>query len=55
MSPQFGKDLPVGAIYFCSKNGWNSEEMFLLWLQPDDDPVLLILDNHSSYASSQNL
>jgi hypothetical protein len=48
MSPQFGKGLPVAAIYSCSKNGWNNGGLSFLWLQPDHDPVLLILDNHAN-------
>ncbi|XP_049944183.1 uncharacterized protein LOC126425255 [Schistocerca serialis cubense] len=48
---------PVGTIYGCSVNGWSNESLFFEWIQhfqnnvksTIDDPVLLILDNHSSH------
>ncbi|XP_011859227.1 PREDICTED: uncharacterized protein LOC105556736 [Vollenhovia emeryi] len=59
MSPQLQKNGPIGAIYACSKNGWTNKELYLDWLRhfkshvkpTREDPVLLILDNHSSHIS----
>lgn len=53
------KNGPIGALYKCSKNGWINSELFLQWLghfqrhaKPTvTDPVLLVLDNHSSHIS----
>lgn len=53
------KNGPVGALYRCSKNGWTNSELFLDWLshmakhaKPTvSDPILLVLDNHSSHIS----
>ncbi|XP_024873488.1 uncharacterized protein LOC112455662 [Temnothorax curvispinosus] len=50
---------PIGALYGCSKNGWTNEVLFCQWLEhfvkhvkpTADDPVLLILDYHSSHVS----
>lgn len=50
---------PAGATYSCSKSGWTNVEIHLQWLQyfqsqvksTENDPVLLILDNHSSHIS----
>ena len=52
---------PPGAIYKCSHNGWSNEELFLEWLEhfqkdvksSEEDPVLLLMDNHGSYISLQ--
>ncbi|XP_071555743.1 uncharacterized protein [Temnothorax nylanderi] len=51
---------PIGAIYGCSKNGLTNEVLFCQWLEhfvkhvkpTADDPVLLILDYHSSQVST---
>lgn len=59
MSPQLEKGGPAGAIYKCSHNGWSNEELFLDWLKhfkdnakpTEEDPVLLIMDNHGSHIS----
>ncbi|XP_030766209.1 uncharacterized protein LOC115890186 [Sitophilus oryzae] len=50
---------PVGAIYECSTKGWMNEELFLTWVKhfkkhsaaSKENPVLLLLDNHSSHCS----
>lgn len=50
---------PPGSIYRCNKSGWMTEELFLEWLKhfktavhaSNEDPVLLVLDNHSSHTS----
>lgn len=50
---------PPGAIYRCSDNGWITEDLFIEWLKhfedcvkiSKEDPVLLLLDNHSSHCS----
>ncbi|CAK1583568.1 unnamed protein product [Parnassius mnemosyne] len=52
-------DGPREAVYRCSKNGWINEELFVEWLKHftkyakplESDPVLLLLDNHSSHIS----
>lgn len=59
MSTQLQRNGPVGAVYTCSSNGWSNEEIFLQWLAhfkthahpTESEPVLLILDNHSSHVS----
>lgn len=59
ISDQLKKGGPIGAVYGCSKNGWSNEELFLEWLKhlanytkpSSQDPILLILDNHSSHIS----
>lgn len=61
MTPTLQKNGPVGAIYKCSKNGWINGELYHDWLHhfvkhvkpTADDPVLLVLDNHSSHISIQ--
>ncbi|XP_052739730.1 uncharacterized protein LOC112049361 [Bicyclus anynana] len=58
-SPALENDGPRGAIYRCSKNGWINEELFVAWLKhfanftkpSENEPILLILDNHSSHIS----
>lgn len=53
------KNGPMGALYRCSKNGWTNSELFLDWLShmakhskpTATDPILLVLDNHSSHIS----
>lgn len=53
------KNGPIGASYKCSKNGWVNAEIFVQWLNhfqkyakaTVNDPVLMILDNHSSHIS----
>lgn len=59
MNPLLTRDGPIGAIYKCSKNGWINEELFFDWVKhfhqhvkaSQEDPVLLILDNHGSHIS----
>ncbi|XP_047108578.1 uncharacterized protein LOC124777278 [Schistocerca piceifrons] len=59
MSNLLSKGGPVGAMYGCSVNGWSNESLFFELIQhiqnnvksTIDDPVLLILDNHSSHVS----
>lgn len=59
MSPHLERNGPAGAVYTCTKNGWSNEEVFMMWLKhfqakvssTIDNPVLLILDNHSSHIS----
>lgn len=59
MSPLLGRNGPIGAVYLCSKNGWSNSDIFLQWLShfknhvhpTENDPVLLVLDNHSSHIS----
>ncbi|XP_018372741.1 PREDICTED: tigger transposable element-derived protein 6-like [Trachymyrmex cornetzi] len=59
MNTQLQKNGPIGAIYACSKNGWINKGLYLDWLhhfksyvKPTcEDPVLLIIDNHTSYIS----
>lgn len=59
MKEGLAKNGPTGAIYRCSPSGWITEELFLEWLQhfatftkaSVDDPVLLVLDNHSTHSS----
>lgn len=61
MNPTLQKNGPVGALYSCSKNGWINGELYFDWLKhfakhgkpTADDPVLLVLDNHSSHISIQ--
>lgn len=57
-SPALEYDGPRGAIYRCSKNGWINENLFTDWLKhfagftkpSQNEPILLILDNHSSLS-----
>lgn len=59
MMPVLEKNGPPGSIYKCTKSGWMTEDMFFIWIQhfanihkpTNDDPILLILDNHSSHSS----
>lgn len=59
MTPALEKHGPLGAIYSCSDTGWSNEVLFLEWLhhfaksvKPSvEDPVLIIMDNHSSHIS----
>lgn len=59
LTPLLEKDGPTGALYKCSDNGWINEHLFLEWLShfkqhtkpSEDEPVLLILDNHASHIS----
>lgn len=59
MSSTLTKNGPANAIYSCSKSGWSNDVLFYQWLQhfksivkPSiQDPVLLIMDNHSSHIS----
>lgn len=59
MTSQLQKNGPIGAIYACSKNGWTNKKLYLDWLHhfkrqikpTQEDPVLLILDNHVSHIS----
>lgn len=59
LTPLLERGGPAGAIYRCSKNGWSNEDLFLEWLKhfstfakpSEDDPVLLVLDNHGSHIA----
>lgn len=59
MTPTLEKDGLAGAIYKCSDSGWINEDLFLEWLghfnnhakPSENEPVLLILDNHASHIS----
>ncbi|CAH1997229.1 unnamed protein product [Acanthoscelides obtectus] len=59
MHPSLEQGGPNGSSYRCNKSGWMTEELFYAWLvhfaehtKPSlEDPVLLILDNHSSHIS----
>lgn len=59
MTDTLAKNGPVGAVYSCSPTGWSNEELFLDWIKhfhksekPSiEDPVLIIMDNHSSHIS----
>lgn len=59
MSPLLGKNGPPGSIYHCSKSGWITEELFMIWLQHFSDfthastvnKMLLILDNHTTHCT----
>lgn len=59
MTPLLERGGPPGSIYRCSKSGWMTEELFMEWLKhfkvavhtSIEEPVLLILDNHSSHTS----
>lgn len=50
---------PVGSVAFASDSGWVNSDIFNEWLQffiknirpSKDQPVLLILDNHSSHLN----
>ena len=61
MSPQLERDGPPGAVYRCSSNGWMTTELFTDWMKhfaeqsnaSVDNPVLLVMDNHSSHISLQ--
>lgn len=59
LSPLLEKDGPAEALYKCSLNGWIDEKIFCDWLThfrnhatpTKDEPVLLIVDNHSSHIT----
>ena len=59
MADHLTRNGPPGAIYHCSDNGWITEDLFIEWLRhfaqvtkpSEDDPVLLIFDNHVSHCS----
>ena len=61
MTNMLCKNGPVGAIYRCSHHGWSNEDLFFDWIKhfkdfvkpTKEDPVLIILDNHSSHISLQ--
>ncbi|CAG7815079.1 unnamed protein product [Allacma fusca] len=52
-------DGPIGSCYATSKKGWSTTDSFLIWLKhfkkfvtpSTTNPILLILDNHSSHIS----
>jgi hypothetical protein len=62
MSPHLEQGGPPGAIYHCLPNGWMTTEFFTEWLKhfaPQtnasiQNPVLLVMDNHSSHTSLQS-
>lgn len=57
--PELYKDAPTGCLGLISESGYMNSELFLDWLEhfakytkpSEDDPVLLILDNHVSHCS----
>lgn len=59
MNPQLQKGGPSGAFYSCSDKGWITEDLFLQYLEhfqkfvkaSQEDPVLLIMDNHSTHST----
>ncbi|KAJ3619091.1 hypothetical protein MTP99_005878 [Tenebrio molitor] len=59
MHPLLKKGGPPGAAYCCSDKGWITEELFIQYLKHFqefvkaslDDPVLLIMDNHSTHCT----
>lgn len=59
MSANLMIDGPPGAIYRANKSGWITEQLFVEWLAhfkektnaSAQNPVLLILDNHSTHCS----
>lgn len=59
MTAYLQRDGPIGTVYECSNNGWTNEELFVVWLRhfqkhvksTEDNPVLLICDNHQSHIS----
>ena len=59
LKAEFGRGGPEGTAYACSESGWMTEELFYAWLQhftssvgvSKSNPVLLVLDNHSSHIS----
>lgn len=61
MTPQLQKGGPAGTLYTCSDKGWITEDLFLQYVQlfekfvkaSQEDPVLLIMDNHSTHSTLQ--
>ncbi|XP_063241776.1 uncharacterized protein LOC134541949 [Bacillus rossius redtenbacheri] len=59
MKQELFKDAPEGSLHMISDSGFINSDLFLVWLKhfktyvkpSEDDPVLLILDNHSSHYS----
>lgn len=59
ISHTYGRHAPEGSIIRGTRNGWINEEIFMIWLQhfahhvkpTKENPVLLVLDNHSSHIS----
>ena len=59
MTPLLERGGPIGSLYKCSHNGWSNEQLFQEWLEhfkktskpTEEDPVLLVLDNHGSHIS----
>lgn len=60
MSTLLQKCEPPNALYACSKTGWMTQDLFVMWLEyvvkftkpSEKDPVLLIMDNHCISHSS---
>ncbi|XP_065661487.1 uncharacterized protein LOC136084730 [Hydra vulgaris] len=61
VKPEFLDKAPIGSISVGSKNGWITTELFEIWFdhflqavqpQPRNQPVLLILDGHSSHKKN---
>lgn len=61
MTPLLQKGGPPGATYTCSDKGWITEDLFVEYLRhfsrfvkpSRDDPVLLVMDNHSTHSTLQ--
>lgn len=62
MNNCLGRNGPVDASYHCSKSGLITEDLFLEWLKhfaqyvnaSKEDPVLLVLDNHTTHSSMKS-
>ncbi|RZB40365.1 DDE 1 domain containing protein, partial [Asbolus verrucosus] len=59
ITPQLSKNGPPKSLYECSKNGWITEKLFIVWLKhfckfsnpSKENPLLLIIDNHTTHVS----
>ena len=59
IKPELTAKAPAGTLQLCSDSGYMNTELFYEWLKhfkkhvkpSADDPVLLVLDNHSSHCS----
>jgi hypothetical protein len=57
--PELTKKAPCGTLQLCSDSGFSNTKLFVQWLHhfaqitnaSKDNPVLLVLDNHSSHCS----
>lgn len=59
MKPEIQDGAPPSSLFLLSDSGYMNADLFVIWLQhlfshtkpTQDDPLLLILDNHSSHIS----